>query len=156
MKKLLLALTHLIVFVIGFGAGVYFLPIMVAPEAPSEQQLSAVAEASQYQVATHKDRGDSDGFHWAEGDFFISKNEIAFKGEMAPGPDYKLYLSPSYTESEQEFLDIVKHKSIQVSAVKSFDGFIISVPNGIDIEQYNSIVIWCEEYSKYISSAKYR
>lgn len=155
MKKLLL-LTHSVALVVGFALGVYFLPIMIAPESPSSELINQVAQQARYQSSFVEDRGDSDGFHWAEGEVFISNAQIAFKGTMAPGPDYKLYLAPSYIETEEEFLGSVKARSVRVDVVKTFNGFIIDVPQGINIDEYNTVVVWCEQYKEYISSAKYR
>lgn len=155
-KLLLLSLSHGVVLAIGFALGVYFLPIMVAPESPSNQLISHVAQQAKYQSSFVEDRGDSDGFHWAEGKVFVSEKQIAFEGTMAPGPDYKLYLAPSYIETEDEFLGKVKARSVRVDVIKTFDGFIIDVPQGINIDDYNTVVVWCEKYKEYISSAKYR
>ncbi len=85
---------------------------------------------------------------------FLSSTKIAFKGALAP--DYKLYFGPSYIEIEEEFLWSLKARSVRVDVVKTVDGFIIDVTQGINIEDYNTIVVWCEQYKEYISSAKYR
>ena len=155
-KLLLLSLSHSAVLVVGFVLGVYFLPIMIAPESPSNELIDKVAQQAKYHTNFVEDRGDSDGFHWAEGKVYVSDRQIAFKGTMAPGPDYKLYLAPSYIETEDEFLGGVKALSVRVDVVKTFDGFIIDVPQGVNIEDYDTVVVWCEQYSEYISSAKYR
>jgi len=40
--------------------------------------------------------------------------------------------------------------------VKTFDNFIVAVPDSVDIARYNTVVIWCEAFSQFITAAKYR
>ena len=58
-------------------------------------------------------------------------------------------------EQEEEFLSI-KDKSRYVAEVKTFKNFVITVPEDIDINDYNTIVIWCESFSEFITAAKYK
>ena len=54
MKKiLLLATTHIAALALGFGLGVYFLPILVAERAPDAATLAAAAKSAAY-TATFK------------------------------------------------------------------------------------------------------
>ena len=49
MKRLIvLAVSHLVALAVGFAAGVYFLPILVAPDAPDESEVQAVARAAEF------------------------------------------------------------------------------------------------------------
>ncbi len=148
-------ITHSAALVIGFAAGVYTLPLLIAPDAPTEQQLAAASTNVQYTTQFNKQRQDSDVFHWGKGEVSITDRQIVFKGELSPGPDYKLYLSPEYLETEDQFGEL-KPQMIQVSAINTFDGFIVDIPEGIDLEQFNTVVIWCEQFGEYITSGKYR
>jgi hypothetical protein len=76
-------------------------------------------------------------------------------GRLAPGPDYKLYLAPSFVDTKEAFL-AVKAQSRRIGDVKTFNGFILDVPDGADINAYTTVVIWCEAFSQFISAAKYR
>ena len=58
-------------------------------------------------------------------------------------------------EQEEEFLSF-KDKSRYVAEVKTFKNFVITVPEDIDINDYNTIVIWCESFSEFITAAKYK
>tara|TARA_B110000858_G_C17484107_1_gene328523 strand:- start:283 stop:441 length:159 start_codon:yes stop_codon:yes gene_type:complete len=48
----------------------------------------------------------------------------------------------------------IKDKSEYISEVKTFKNFVITVPENIDINDYNAIVIWCENFSELITAAK--
>ncbi len=155
MRKLLLIASHLLAIAVGFALGVYALPILIAPPAPTSAEVSAQAAAARYTGKFRRDLKDSDAFHWGEGTVSISSKSIVLAGELAPGPDYKLYLSPEFVETEADF-NRLKSSMVRVGDVKTFKNFVLSVPESIDPERYNTIVVWCETFSQFITAAKYK
>ena len=135
--------------------GIYLLPIMIAPEKPSINEFQKVINSAQFDAVFVKDLKESDILHWAKGQILLSKTEIAFRGKISPGPDYKLYLTKKFVQTKKDFLKI-KNQSVEIGEIKSFNGFIISTKKEIDITAYNSVVIWCEAFSRFISAAKYQ
>lgn len=85
----------------------------------------------------------------------ILPHRIAHIGRLSPGPDYKLYLAPHFVETEEAFLAI-KDASARVGDVRTFNGFIMEVPADIDVRDYSAVVIWCEAFDQFISSAAYQ
>ncbi|MEZ9328781.1 hypothetical protein BCS96_05075 [Vibrio breoganii] len=154
LKKVLLLVTHSIAIGFGFALGIYALPILTAPPAPTEQIIQHFDKA-EFTASFDKERQDSDFFHWGEGKVMLSAEQISFVGELAPGPDYKLYLSPDYVETEAKFNQL-KPQMVQVGDVKSFNGFSLTVDKSIDLEDYTTVIIWCESFGEFITSAKYR
>jgi len=156
MRYLLLTLSHLGMGAIGFAMGVYSLPILIEPEAPN---IAAVEEAQttgpQFTARFDRERADSDAFHWGDGEIGLYKDTIVFEGELSPGPDYRLYLTPQYIETEEAFLKI-KEQSAQVGSIKTFEGFALENIAEINDLRFNSVVIWCERFSQFITSAKFR
>ena len=155
MRKLLLAGTHLLALAVGFGAGVYFLPILIAPESPSSAEIAAAAAGAEWKGAFRRDLKDSDFAHWGEGAVTVGRGSISFAGRLAPGPDYKLYLSPGFVETKADVLRL-KAQMARVGDVKTFDNFVISVPAGVDPAKYDTVLVWCETFSMFITSARYR
>jgi hypothetical protein len=45
---------------------------------------------------------------------------------------------------------------IQVGNVTTFENFVVSIPEGIDVSAYNSVIIWCEAFGQFITAAKYK
>lgn len=79
---------------IGFALGVYALPILIAPAPPVAEELAAHSSTAQYRGTFRRDLKDSDALHWGEGVVSVGSATIGLVGNLAPGPDYKLYLSP--------------------------------------------------------------
>lgn len=156
MKRVLLALSHTATLAVGFGLGVYALPILVAPREPSAAEVKAQAAAgASFQGEFRRDLKDSDVLHWGEGRVTVGARSIGLVGEVAPGPDYKLYLSPTFVETEEDFKRL-KSQMVRVGDVKTFKNFIVPVPPGIEVERYTAVIVWCESFNQFITAARYR
>jgi hypothetical protein len=155
MRRLALVVSHLAVFVLGFGAGVYWLPILTAPSAPSTADVRAAAAAAEYKGTFRRDLEGSDLLHWGEGTVFVGRDAIALDGRVAPGPDYKLYLAPEFVATKAAF-ERVKARSLRVGDVRTFDNFVVPIGAPIDLSAYDTVVVWCESFSQFISAARYR
>jgi hypothetical protein len=136
MRKIILLGTHGIALAIGFALGIYLLPILIAP--PSVEDLAG-----------------SDFLHWGTGKVAVSATKIVHMGELAPGPDYIVYLVPEFVEDEAGF-NAIKEQSAAIGSVKTFDGFISDIPQGVDVGAYNTVLVWCETFGEFITAAKYR
>ncbi|MCG8428494.1 MAG: DM13 domain-containing protein [Chromatiales bacterium] len=154
-KLILLTVSHTFFALAGFVLGVYTLPILTAPSAPSAEAMAVAVEKAEYKGQFRRDLKGSDFLHWGEGTISIGKEYISLKGEIAPGPDYKLYLSPEFVESEEDF-NRLKSRMVQVGDVKTFENFIVSVPKSVDISAYNTVIVWCESFGEFITAANYR
>jgi hypothetical protein len=150
-----LLVTHAAMLAIGFVAGVYTLPILTAPKGPASAELQAAASTAAFKGRFERNLKGSDFLHWGEGDVAISRTQISHEGRLAPGPDYKVYLTKQFVDTKQDFLQI-KSQAKQIGDVKTFNGFLISVPSDVDINQFNTVVVWCESFNAFITAAKYR
>jgi Electron transfer DM13 len=154
-KLFLLLASHLLALAAGFAAGVYVLPILTAPTGPTETEVRGAATGSRYYAQFRRDLKGSDFLHWGEGMVAISPKAVSFTGKLAPGPDYKLYFSPEYVETKDDFLRL-KARARRVGDIKTFENFIVTLPAPFDPAQFNTVVVWCETFSMFISAAKYR
>ena len=139
----------------GFTMGVFTLPILTAPEKPAMEIVDTVIDNAIYKAVFVKQLKGSDFFHWGPGQISISDNKIVFEGKLTPGPDYKLYLIKKFVTDETSFLK-EKNDSLLLGDVKSFNDFAVSLPQNVNLNVYTSIVIWCEAFYKFITSAQYR
>jgi len=156
MKKiLLLVFSHAAIGAVGFAGGIYALPILTAPPAPAEAEVQAIASRAQFTSEFQRDLAGSDALHWGEGAVSISRSAVSFMGKLAPGPDYKLYLSPEFVETEEDF-NRLKSKMVRVGDVRTFENFLVPVPESIDPADYSAVVVWCESFGQFITAAKYQ
>lgn len=151
----LLFLSHALFAAAGFAAGIYALPILTAPDAPTNTAMAAALGQSLYTGEFTRDLDGSDFLHWGEGTVSIGRTQISLNGRLAPGPDYKLYLSPEFVENEREFL-AARDSMARVGDVRTFDNFLVNVPDAIDTGAYTTAIVWCESFGEFITAAKYR
>jgi hypothetical protein len=140
---------------IGFALGIYLLPILIAPASPGEQEVRSVANSAQFTAEFRRDLADSDPLHWGEGKLYVGPDSIALEGRLAPGPDYRLYLSPEFVETEADFL-VLKSQMVEVGPVRTFENFMVPVPDTIDPANFSAAIVWCESFSQFISAAEYQ
>ena len=155
LKWIFLAGSHAATLAIGFALGIYFLPILTAPEGPDKAMLAATAKTALYNGTLTRDLKGSDFLHWGEGKISVTPKKIVHEGRLAPGPDYKLYLTTAFVEDEEQF-EKLKGSARQVGDIKTFDGFIVELPGDVDIEKFNTVVVWCESFSEFITAVKYK
>ena len=140
---------------VGFVLGIYALPILIAPESPGVQDVQSVANNARFTAEFRRDLQDSDALHWGEGKLYVGPDSIALEGRLAPGPDYRLYLSPKFVETEADF-EALKSQMVDVGAVRTFENFMVSVPDSVDPSQYRAAIVWCESFAQFITAAEYQ
>ncbi|KNZ31221.1 MAG: phenylalanine--tRNA ligase [Methylibium sp. NZG] len=159
MKTPRLIATHTLAGVLGvglgFALGIYALPILTAPAAPSVAEVKAQAGTATFTGTFKRELQDSDLLHWGEGTVSVGPRSVTLMGRLAPGPDYKLYLSPEFVETEADFARL-KASMVRVGDVKTFENFVVPVPEGIDVARYRAVIVWCEAFGQFITAATYR
>ncbi|MEM9432295.1 MAG: DM13 domain-containing protein [Pseudomonadota bacterium] len=154
-KILLLLVSHSLIFVLGFGLGVYLLPILTAPDSPDATALESSAQSALFTADLTRDLRGSDLLHWGEGRVSVTPQAIVHEGRLSPGPDYKLYLLKEFIDHEDGFEDALA-AAVQIGDIKTFDGFIVEVPEGVDVASFNTVLVWCESFGEFITAAQYR
>jgi hypothetical protein len=154
-KFIAFLISHSIAMAAGFALGIYLLPILIAPSAPSDAEVAQASDKAIFTTMLNKDLPGSDFLHWGVGKLSISTRRVSFTGELAPGPDYRLYLTPVLALDEQEFLAI-KENSAYIGDIKTFDNFILNVPEDINPAEFSAVVVWCETFGEFITAASYR
>ncbi len=155
LRWIFLSGTHLAMLGIGFALGIFFLPILTAPPSLDKGMLTQTAQSALYKSEFKRDLNGSDFLHWGEGRVSLTKTKIVHEGKLAPGPDYKVYLTKEFVEDEAQFLKI-KSEAKQIGDVKTFDGFLVTIPEGINIADYSTVIVWCEAFGEFITAAKYK
>jgi hypothetical protein len=155
MKILLLVLSWLVVFALGFASGVYLLPVLSAPPSPAAAQVQAAINQATFRGQFRRDLAGSDFLHWGEGEVSVGPDAVALRGRLAPGPAYRLYLTRGFVETEEAFLRL-KPQALPVGEIRTFEDFLVPLPAGVDVANYDTVVVWCESFSQFITAAKYR
>ena len=142
----------------GFAVGIFVYPFWfltdVAMESlSSDVQRTARATGRFIQVNT------SDPVHWGRGKATIyqepGNRTVVFLNDdfkVGPGPRFHVYLVDHPEVREKK--DFVDSDKVDLGRLRAFQGSqVYTVPSGIDVAKYKSIVIWCKEFDVLISPA---
>ena len=156
-KRVALSLigSHSLVLLVGFAVGIYALPILTAPKSPDTSTINLLAKQQLFETSFSAERQDSDLLHWGEGKVFISQNDISFIGNLSPGPDFKLYLAKTFIETETGFNQERKNM-VQVGGINTFNNFIVPITDDVKVAEFNTVIVWCESFGQFITSARYQ
>ena len=78
---------------------------------------------------------------------------ILLDSNVAKGADYCLYLTPKYVETGPGF-QTIKVQSMQIRTIKAFENFSLGLSDGVDVTNYQAVLIWCEAFGKFITAAE--
>jgi hypothetical protein len=153
--KVLLLVSHISFLVAGVVIGIYSLPILMTTSDPTSGTLVLGIKQTRYVATISENLTDSDFLHWGKGTFSLGDEYIVFQGNLAPGPAYQLYLAPKFIDTEKAFLE-QKHLMQEVGDVTSFNDYVLPVNPEINIDQFNTVIIWCDSFNQFITSAQYK
>ena len=137
---------------IGFGLGVYTLPILTAESGLDDKTIAELEQTAERRGVFRRDLEGSDALHWGDGIIMVNDKAVWLDGSVSPGPDYRLYLAPAFVETEADFIDI-KAQSVEVGSIKAFTNFRLAVPAHVKAADFPAVVIWCEAFSQFITAA---
>ncbi len=144
-------------FGVGFATGIYTLPLIIeyrSDRPPVVNVTPAVATdpIGQFNRASP----GSDPLHWGEGTVRISDGKLIFEDDvkLAPGPDYRIYLSRKFAETKSGF-EKIKAQAIEIAKLRTFSGpLAFDLPEDLNTNEFDNVIVWCETFSMYIASAR--
>jgi hypothetical protein len=99
-----------------------------------------------------------DSVHWANGSGSILRTgamtivRLEDDFEAGPGPNYWIYLNTTPVGDETQFL--ADGGRVKIAPLKSFQrGQNYVLPEGVRLDGFATLTIWCESFSAYIASA---
>lgn len=143
--------------VLGSGLGValgFFLFPYVFPPPPAAESLTEADRSTLVATGTFIHANPSDPVHWGKGKVGVYENVVFLEDdfEVGPGPAYHVYLVPK--AEIRASADLGEAMYIDLGRLRAFEGSQrYPIPEGVDVANYPSVVIWCERFSVLISPA---
>jgi len=143
------------VFGTGFGValGFFLFPFVFPPPTAIEQ----VAEADRTPLiatGTFIHANPSDPIHYGKGRVSVYERTVFLEPdfEVGPGPAFHVYLVPK--RSIRDAAAVKDSMYVDLGGLRAFKGSQrYPIPAGVDLKNYQSVVIWCERFSVLISPA---
>ena len=137
----------------GFGAGIIAFPYLFPPPAVNEE-VADKDSRKVFATGTFIHADPSDPIHYGKGTVTVYKDLLHIESdfEVGPGPKYHVYLVPDANVTA----DTKVHETMyfDLGRLKAFTGSQnYLIPEAINLSDYKSVVIWCEQFSVLISPA---
>jgi hypothetical protein len=138
----------------GVALGFFAFPY-VFPPPPAAEQLSEVdRRGAVLAEGTFIHANPSDPIHYGKGTATVRRDNV-FLGEdfeVGPGPKFHVYLVPKATIRSSA--DLKNEMFVDLGRLRAFKGSQrYAIPPGVDLAKYQSVIIWCEQFSVLISPA---
>jgi hypothetical protein len=139
--------------IVGFAAGIFSSPFLFPPPV-LDDVVSDVGHRAEVAKGTFVHGDPSDPIHYGSGGVTLYGDLLHLDQdfEVGPGPKYHVYLvpdgdiTPDTRVEETMFVDLGRLKAFS-------GGQNYRIPLGLDLAEYRSVVIWCEQFNVLISPA---
>lgn len=140
----------------GFVVAIFVYPFLFPPP-PAMDILSADENRQLIADGDFIHADPSDPIHYGKGAVKVFENLVFLEADfkVGPGPKYHVYLVPDAVVTPQTEVD--KTMFIDLGRLRAFEGSqLYPIPEGADVRDYKSVVIWCEQFGVLISPAALR
>jgi Electron transfer DM13 len=139
----------------GFGValGFFIFPYVFPPPAAAEQ-LADAERSSIVASGMFIHANPSDPVHYGKGRVSVYEHTVYLESdfEVGPGPAFHVYLVPK--ASIRSSSDLKEVMLVDLGGLRAFKGSQrYAIPAGINLKDYQSVIIWCERFGVLISPA---
>ncbi len=138
----------------GIAVGFFAFPYVFPPPPAAEQLTEVDRRDAVVAQGTFIHANPSDPIHYGKGSATV-RNGTVFLGEdfeVGPGPKFHVYLVPRAMIRTSS--DLKGEMFVDLGRLRSFKGSQrYAIPAGVDLAKYQSVIIWCEQFSVLISPA---
>lgn len=137
----------------GFAAGIFVFPYLFPPPPVNE----AVLDKDERDILA---RGEfvhadpSDPVHYGRGNLIVYEGLLHLESdfEVGPGPKFHVYLVPDADVTPDTLVQ--ETMFVDLGRLKAFSGSQnYRIPEGVDVKDFKSVVVWCEQFNVLISPA---
>lgn len=140
--------------VAGFAVGIFLFPYLFPPP-PVNEVVTDKSPNDVVGTGTFIHANPSDPVHFGSGNLVIYDDLLHLKPDflVGPGPKYHVYLVPdTEVTSNTRVQDTM---FVDLGRLKAFSGSQnYPIPKGVNLTDFGTVVIWCEQFNVLISPAK--
>jgi hypothetical protein len=137
----------------GVALGFFLFPYVFPPPTAAES-LTEADRSALIATGTFIHANPSDPVHWGKGKVSVYEKAVFLEPdfEVGPGPAYHVYLVPK--PSIRTSSDLGDAMYVDLGGLRAFKGSQrYPIPEGVNLTDYPSVIIWCERFSVLISPA---
>ena len=138
----------------GFALGIFVYPYLFLADIVGKEQVENLASRKVVAKGTFIHANPSDPIHHGKGGVTVYADLLHLENdfEVGPGPKFHVYLVPE--KNVIPSTNVAKTMYVDLGRLKAFKGSQnYPVPPGVNLANYGSVVIWCEQFGVLISPA---
>ena len=138
---------------LGFIVGIAVFPYLFPPPEVNEP-LTDRTQDDALARATFIHANPADPIHYGRGTATLYPDLLRLESdfEVGPGPKFHVYLVPLADVTPDT--EVEKTMFVDLGRLKAFSGSQnYAIPGGIELADFQSVVVWCEQFNVLISPA---
>ena len=138
----------------GFALGIFAYPYIFLADIVAQEKVDEPATRKVLARGEFIHANPSDPIHYGKGRVTIYEGLLHLEPdfEVGPGPKFHVYLVPE--KNVLPSTNVAQTMFVDLGRLKAFKGSQnYPVPAGVDAARFDTVVIWCEQFSVLISPA---
>lgn len=139
----------------GFAIGIFVYPYIFLADIVATERVESPASKKVVAKGTFIHANPSDPIQYGKGSVTVYQDLVHLEGdfEVGPGPKFHVYLVPD--KGVTHATNVAKTLFVDLGRLKAFKGSQnYPVPQAVNLANYRSVVIWCEQFGVLISPAE--
>ena len=138
----------------GFALGIFVYPYIFLADIVAADRVDDKASRKIVANGLFIHANPKDPIHYGKGKVTVYQDLVHLGAdfEVGPGPKFHVYLVPE--KNVIPSTNVAKTMYVDLGRLRAFEGSQnYSVPAGVDLVKFESVVIWCEQFGVLISPA---
>ncbi len=138
----------------GFATGIFVYPYIFLADIVAAERVEDVASKHLVARGEFIHANPSDPIHYGRGRVTVYADllHLADDFTVGPGPAFHVYLVPQKTVTPDT--KVAQTMFVDLGRLRAFKGSqVYPIPEGVDLKNYGSVVIWCKQFGVLISPA---
>lgn len=138
----------------GFALGIFVYPYIFLADIVGMERVESPGARKVVARGTFVHANPSDPIHYGKGSVTVYQNLLHLESdfEVGPGPKFHVYLVPEKNVTPSTKVATLMY--VDLGRLKAFKGSQnYPIPAGVDLSRYETVVIWCEQFSVLVSPA---
>ena len=138
----------------GFALGLFVYPYIFLADIVATEKVEQASARTIVAEGTFIHANPSDPIHYGKGrvTLYADLLHLGSDFQVGPGPKFHVYLVPE--ANVVPATKVAQTKYVDLGRLKAFTGSQnYALPAGVQLRDYRSVVIWCEQFGVLISPA---